>query len=281
MLRAPWRLLGFALIALAAMWTLQFLAAVLQPLADIPPGDPRVLVASFTILSLSLLIAHVVMVRLIDRRDWTWVGLGQQHVAPRPLLLHSILGIVAIGVPTLLLLLVGWFRLEPQPGGSTAWAIFALSTLALLAPAALFEELLFRGYPFAVLREAVGVQATVAVTSVVFALMHFQNPGAGLLPLFVVVLAGVWLAAVLLVTGSLVAAWLAHLAWNWALVGLLHAPVSGFRMAVPGYRLVDAGPEWATGGIWGPEGSIFAALCLALLSWYLFRLWRNRGELAA
>ncbi len=281
MLRAPWRLIAFALVAVAAMWTLQFIAGMLRPVVDIAPGDPRVLVATFTILSLSLLAAHYVMLRLIDRRSWSWAGLGAEHAEPKPLLVHSAIGMAAILFPSLLLLATGWLRWDPEPGGSAAWMIFALSTLALLAPAALFEELLFRGYPFAVLREAVGWKATVVVTSALFALLHFQNPGAGALPLLVVFLAGLWLAAVLLLTGSLFAAWLAHLAWNWTLVGILHAPVSGFRMEVPSYRMRAAGPDWATGGMWGPEGGVFAALCLAAVSWYLFRLWRTRGEMTA
>jgi uncharacterized protein len=163
-----------------------------------------------------------------------------------------------------------------EEGGTAEWLMFAISTLALLAPAALFEELLFRGYPFAVLRETLGWRTTVLITSVLFALVHYDNPGAGVLPLLVVFLAGVWLAMVLLVTGSLVAATLAHLAWNWTLVGLLHAPVSGLRLSPPAYRTADAGPDWATGGIWGPEGGVFALLGLMVVTWYLFRLWQQR-----
>lgn len=275
-LRAPWRLLAFAAIALVVMFALQFLDTALRPLSDIPPGDPLVLVASFSILAISLLAAHAVMLKLVDRKPWAWVGLGGEHAEPKPLLAQSVLGVAAIGVPAMLLLAIGWLRFELGPGGTAEWVVFAISMLALLAPSALFEELLFRGYPFAVLREAVGWKGTVLVTSVLFSLVHFENPGAGPLPLLVVFLAGVWLAAVLLATGSLFAAWLAHLAWNWTLVGLLHAPVSGFHVPPPAYQTVNAGPVWATGGVWGPEGGVFAALGLIAVTWYLLTLWRRR-----
>ena len=39
-----------------------------------------------------------------------------------------------------------------------------------------------------------------------------------------------------------------------------HAPVSGIRFDAPDYRTIEQGPEWLTGGQWGPEGGIAAAL---------------------
>jgi uncharacterized protein len=277
-LRAPWRLLGFFATAVAAMWVLQFLVSLSGQLTDLHPTGPQVLMITSAILALSLLAAHAVMLRLVERRPWSEVGLGPAHFRMRPLVVHSAIGALAIGLPALVLIAIGWLRLESAPGGMADWLVFALATLALLAFPALYEELLFRGYAFAVLREAIGWRSSLLVTSLFFSMLHVTNPGAGVLPLFVVFLAGVWLALVLLATGSLVAAWLAHLAWNWALVGLVHAPVSGFRIPPPVYRAADAGPEWATGGSWGPEGGALAALCLAVVSMYLFRLWRrSRG----
>ena len=61
-------------------------------------------------------------------------------------------------------------------------------------------------------------------------------------------------------TKSLYAAWMAHFAWNWTMAVVFHTAVSGYPMEAPGYRYVDAGPDWATGGDWGPEGGIPAAL---------------------
>ena len=50
------------------------------------------------------------------------------------------------------------------------------------------------------------------------------------------------------------AAWAAHFAWNWTMAVVFHVAVSGLPLESPGYRYVDAGPDWATGGSWGPEG---------------------------
>jgi hypothetical protein len=87
------------------------------------------------------------------------------------------------------------------------------------------------------------------------------------------------LGSIVVATNSLYAATAAHLAWNWVMAGVLHAPVSGFGVATPDYRLVDAGPDWVTGGSWGPEAGIGAALGMGGVLVYLYaRRARPRGE---
>jgi hypothetical protein len=51
-----------------------------------------------------------------------------------------------------------------------------------------------------------------------------------------------------------------HFAWNWTMAVVFHTAVSGYPLESPGYRYVDAGPDWATGGAWGPEGGIPAGI---------------------
>jgi hypothetical protein len=63
-------------------------------------------------------------------------------------------------------------------------------------------------------------------------------------------------------TGSLPAAWGAHLAWNWIMAAVLHVPVSGLPFDTPGYRAVLQGPAWLTGGGWGPEGGAVALVVM-------------------
>jgi hypothetical protein len=47
-------------------------------------------------------------------------------------------------------------------------------------------------------------------------------------------------------------------------------------MTAPNYRIVDAGPDWLTGGPWGPEGGAAAMLGMAVAFIYLQR--RPRRE---
>ena len=159
-----------------------------------------------------------------------------------------------------------------------------LLSVAVLAPAALTEELLVRGYPFTVLRQTWGWPAATAITSVVFGLLHLGNPGVTPLAIANVMAAGVFLAGIRVVTGSLAAAWAAHFAWNWTMSAGFHTAVSGLPFGTPDYRLVDTGPDWLSGGSWGPEGGVIAAVGMigtfAGLTWVTGRT-RRAGRLSA
>lgn len=255
-LRAPIRLVlyGLAVVVMFQVAT-AFLYPVLLPLARLFTPAPSL--AGWLNLAGVALATWLCLVR-VEGRPWRDLGLGAAAARPGVLALGTLLGALAIGVPTVVLLALGQLRAEPMPDGS--WWGAAAALLVTLAPSALFEELLVRGYPFQVLRESAGAPAAVLLTSVVFGVLHLQNPGADLRSAALVTLAGIFLAGVVLATGSLWAAFTAHLAWNWTLAGGLHALVSGLSFAAPDYRVVDAGPDWLTGGVWGPEGGAGAGV---------------------
>ena len=258
-LRAPWRLLVFLAAALVGMYLAFNLA---YPLVAGPAwffARWRLELASWLTV-LALVLAHLAAFRWAGG-DWAAVGLARRDLRPRAVLPAALAGALAIALPALLLLAIGWLRGDPAPDGSSL--AHALRLLVVLAPAALWEELLFRGYAFAVVRDAAGEGAALLLSAGTFGLLHLQNAGANLQAVGQVVLAGVWLGGVLLATGSLWAAWAAHLAWNWTMAALLHAPVSGIGFAAPDWRLADAGPDWATGGAWGPEAGLGATLGMA------------------
>jgi uncharacterized protein len=200
----------------------------------------------------------VIMVRWVDRRPWRDVWLDPAAAKPRSLLEGYLLGVLAIGIPSVALIAAGWLAIEPSADGSWTGAALRLSTLLLVA--ALAEELAFRGYLLAVLRESLGSIPALALTSVAFGYVHISNPGSSLRALAIVMLAGLFLGGVVVVTRSLYAAWMAHFSWNWTMAVLLHIPVSGLATETPDYRTLDAGPDWVTGGAWGPEGGVGAAL---------------------
>ena len=58
-----------------------------------------------------------------------------------------------------------------------------------------------------------------------------------------------------------------------------HASVSGMRFQAPDYRTVERGPDWLTGGPWGPEGGLVAAAAMLTGLAYLYRTrLQRRGE---
>jgi len=204
------------------------------------------------------LLVHAAALRWIDRRPWSYVGLDRSAASPRLLVIGWLLGAVPIAAVSLLLMAVGWLKVVPALPGSWLEAAARMSMLLLFA--AFLEELLSRGYIFATLREWLGTPVAVGLTSIVFGLLHGDNPGANPLPLILVTIGGVNLAVVLVVTRSLYAAWMAHWAWNWVMAVLFHVQVSGIFIPRPDYKTIELGPDWLTGGAWGPEGSVLAGI---------------------
>jgi membrane protease YdiL (CAAX protease family) len=161
--------------------------------------------------------------------------------------------------------------------GRNEWTVVQWSAAA--AAVAFREELLFRGVIQRVSEERLGSWLALVFASAWFGLEHADNPNAGLFDGFMLALfGGVLLGGCYLATRRL---WLAigvHAAWNFVEGGVFGTPVSGY--AIPGVlRSYLSGPEWLTGGIFGPESStVTLAVCTAASTALLVVAWR-RGHL--
>jgi membrane protease YdiL (CAAX protease family) len=278
-LRAPWRLSFWLVATLVGVYISVEVARVLRF------ESTRAAFLTDWMPALGVLAGTALSLRVVDRRPWSAIGLGRRDLRARPVLMGLMLGALAIGLACGLLLLSGWLRPESS-SAQVGVARFIAATTWPIVPAALAEELVFRGYAFGVIRDSLGWPWALASTSVLFGAVHLTNfrvlhIPVSWEPIALVMLAGCFLGAVLLVTGSLYAAWAAHAAWNWTLAVVVHAAVSGIPFGAPGYRIVDAGPDWATGGAWGPEGGAAAAVGMGLGLAFLVARRRRRGELAA
>jgi len=225
---------------------------------------------------LGALIATAVCIKWVDGKSWDYVWLGRASIKPKLLAQSALLGAAAIALPSLILLFAGELRAVPSVDGS--WLGAAGLTFANLLPSAAGEELVVRGYLFAVMRDSMGWRRTIVVTSIVFGLLHLNNPGADAESIGLVILAGFFLGSVLVATRSLYAAIVVHFAWNWVMAAGLHTPVSGIPILAPDYRIVDAGPDWLTGGAWGPEGGLAAALSMFIVVIYIYTRHLRRME---
>ena len=224
------------------------------------------------------LAATAIMLRSIDRRPWADVGMSRAALRGRALAVGWIVGAGTNALACASLLAVALLQFMPAAAGEDgSWMGAALRVTLVLVPAALGEEIVCRGYLLTVIRDAVGTRGAVVLTSLLFGLLHLPNPGATPASVLVVILAGLLLATVRIRFDSLYAAWMTHLAWNWTMAVPFHALVSGIRFEAPGYRAVATEPAWLSGGEWGPEGGMFAAVGLSLGLGY-FYLRRGRKE---
>ena len=138
------------------------------------------------------------------------------------------------------------------------WTDFVEIVMSAGLVAGFMEELLMRGIVFRWMEEFAGSWAALAVSSLVFGLLHMGNQHATLFSsLAIAVEAGILLGGAYMLTRSL---WLAigiHAGWNVTQGFIYDVPVSGNAwQGMVEARL--AGPELLTGGAFGLEASVIA-----------------------
>lgn len=154
-----------------------------------------------------------------------------------------------------------------------------LEGVGLYLLVALHEETVFRGYPFQRLIEGTRPWIAQAVFALLFAYVHWDNPGmtggTRVWATLNIGLAALLLGLCYLKTHSLAAPIGLHLGWNWAQGSLLGFGVSG-TTSTPGLwtPVFHGQPDWLTGGSFGLEASLpCALLCSGAI--VLLALWKG------
>jgi uncharacterized protein len=262
-LRSGWRIALFVVMIAAAG------VALRMTLPGYVLGNPAV----GAILAVSLLLlASWVMTRFFNRKPLAAIGFWFHDRTFRELGLGMLLGFVMMSGIVLVELVLGYIHVAWRGLTlSEAAGVVAVSVLIFVL-AALVEELLFRGYAFQTLMQMITFAPAVLVMSLLFGLGHVFNPHATLLSTANVVLAGVWLSFAYLKTRGL---WLPlglHFAWNFTQTTIYAFPTSGLVFEDRKLWILEqTGPDWITGGAFGPEGGVLATLVLLLGTWYVLK----------
>jgi membrane protease YdiL (CAAX protease family) len=155
----------------------------------------------------------------------------------------------------------------------------ALGLVGLMAAAAVTEELIFRGVLFRIVEERTGTWLALALTGILFGLIHLANADATLWGAIAIAIeAGGMLAAAYAATRSL---WLPiglHFGWNFAAAGIFGTAVSGTGEPQGLLDAVTSGPLLLTGGAFGPEASAYSVVFGLILTIVFMRLARRRGR---
>lgn len=210
----------------------------------------------------SLLVSWL-MLRFLEGRRLSHIGLGLDPGWGVALGLGSAVGVLAIGSMTGVFLLVGGLHFVPAalPPPESATALLRFTPVLLLA--AFSEEVMFRGYPFQLLVEGTGRYLAVGGTSLLFGLMHLGNPAADALSTTNTVLAGILFCVAYLQAESLWYAIGMHFSWNWTMAAIGYQ-VSGLDMPSLGWvAVVPPDLVWLHGGNYGPEGGV---VCVVMLT---------------
>lgn len=209
-------------------------------------------------------VASRLAIRIADRGTWKLGFGGGLRRATRELTFGVALASALILLSHGLILLTTGLR--HGIGGGIDWG----EILILFIPAAIHEEVLFRGYAFQKL-VSWNRWGGVAVGSLVFGLLHLSNDGLTTLSILNLFMAGALLSLAYLVFERL---WLPiglHVWWNVLSGPLLGHEVSGLELDSSLLSTYDPGPVLLTGGPFGIEGSLWTLLMEAI--GILFLLW--------
>ena len=147
-----------------------------------------------------------------------------------------------------------------------------------LIAAAIFEEILFRGYVLQTIERVSNTKTAVIISSLLFGAAHINNFQPDV-PLFNQIAscaalgldAGLLFSAAYLYTRRL---WLAaglHAFWNIFEGPVFGTPVSAYNFGIPLITGRLQGPPLLTGGVFGPEASIVEVTVCLLLAWAIWK----------
>lgn len=270
-LRAGWRIAIFALLFIA--FSIGGQIALRALLGGFPKGSPLI----FPVLAISATAAVLICRRFLDRASFASLGLAWSRVAAKDLAVGFTLSGLMAGTFVILAIgmgLIGDFR--PNPAVIEIIASAMLTALMTTILVGYWEELVMRGYVLQNMADGLGLRLAVLFSCVIYGLLHAANPHASLLSSAIIVLFGYLRIYGYLTTGEL---WLSigmHVGWNFFQASVFGFAASGQQEEETLFVHSSTGPDWLTGGNFGPEASILIipVLCAGLL---LMRAWSNSG----
>ncbi len=290
-LRAGWRILVFLLVFFSLAILLQF--GIKAWAGGVPKTSPYLRNAILILLTATAAtLAVPIARRYLDKKTFASLGLRAGGRAGGDLAFGFLLsGAMAAAFLGLLALTglgsvegLAW-NVEPQDAAAFgALAIYlakiSLGSLAffLLMDVVVgwWEELVFRGYLFQNLVEGLRLPGAILLSCVLYGILHAANPNAGLISTLLIMGFGYLRIYGYLLTGQL---WLSmgmHVGWNYFQGHIFGFAASG--QDTPSLFVLQLrGPDWLSGGDFGPEGSllvipILGLACLAMRWWSAGRL---------
>lgn len=279
--------LGSQLFALPIVFML-FLAGIIPITEESTLTQPPLV--SGLALSLQLIVAFGAMILCI----WLWVRFYEQRSFTtlgfepgRILFLYGrglLIGLAAFAATVGLMALLGYIAIEDSDPAQVGLAALG-GVVIVFFPGWLIqgaaEEIFTRGWMLPTLSARYRVWVGLLISSLFFAFMHALNPNLSILATINLALYGLFGALYALREESLWGICAFHSIWNWAQGNLFGLQVSG-QMVSGGmiFNLVETGPDWLTGGAFGPEGGLITTIVL-LLSIAIIWWWPITGQRVA
>jgi uncharacterized protein len=266
------RIVLATVLVVAAVAAVQVVVKLLRGVLSLGGAVPALYYLAYLVAS--VLVCYFVYrayVRLVEKRPVSELSGAR---APRELGIGAAIGLGLVAVVVGTLWVLGYYRIA----STNALAVLFVS-LANDGAGAFVEEVVLRGIVFRITEERLGTWVALAISVVLFALLHLlASPNATVTSIVVVgVEGGVLLSSAYVLTRRL---WLAigiHFGWDFSQDALFGVG-KGAKGLVEGDL---SGPAWLTGGSAGIEGSVVALLLCAGVGAYLLVRAGREGKLLA
>jgi uncharacterized protein len=277
-IRPGWRALLYLLLSTMGSAFLIFIhLAITVRIVPSAVNFPRLSpLAPYAMTCVAAVAAAYIMLRYFDDRPLGMLGYSIHNRAGLEILQGMLLGFFMVSCLTGIEWAAGF--------ASFSWVGFDARRLTSLfsfylvffSVSSAMEELLTRGYAFQALVQGIGKIGAVGISAIVFSLAHLNNPHVDVTALLNTILAGVWLSLAYLKTRSLWLPTSLHMTWNLSLGFICGYPVSGAFVPDSMLKLSQRGPEWVTGGPYGPESGVLSTGILLAATLLLLRSKRIR-----
>jgi membrane protease YdiL (CAAX protease family) len=267
------RIVIFAATTAALVFVLRLLAASLGWTARSAPAAAHV-AALLLVGVLPAVATYLFLCRAIERR-WP-AELAWRRIVPDGVV-GTLAGVALISAVVAVLWLAGSYRVTGTNGEARWWMWLLAGGLVT----GVVEEIAMRGVLFHISEEGLGTWSALALSSLVFGIVHLGNPNATAWSAIAIAIeAGLLLGLVYHVWRSLPLCIGVHMGWNMAQGPLYGVPVSG--SATPSWLIATReGPAWLTGGEFGAEASVVAVAISLGCSLVLVALALRRHSIVA
>jgi membrane protease YdiL (CAAX protease family) len=217
--------------------------------------------------------AYWAYVHYMEKREMTELGRAN---AFQEFGLGSLIGFGLFSLVIAILWLLGFYRVN----GVDFVLLSFIGALVGALTSDFIQELIFRAILYRITEEWLGTWWAVAISAILFGLIHLSSKGATIFSAISVALqAGVLLAAAYALTHRLWMALGIHMMWDFANDGVFGVGVAG-QSGASLKGLLQAslkGPDLITGGTLGVEASVVSLVITLIAGILLFRIAYQKG----
>ena len=227
--------------------------------------------------TIAIIITSVLYCKLFEKRNIATMGIRKKDAVPE-YALGLVIGLGMFALSVLLSFAFGASKTGINSSISIGYIILFFFAFVVQAAA---EEFLLRGFFMVSLSRDYAPAIAVAISSIVFAILHIGNDGFGIVAFINIFLFGAFLGIYVFKRGDLWGACAIHTAWNFAQGNIFGVSVSGMKI-LPSVCTteIDTSKKILNGGTFGLEGGLCVTMVILIATIVVISLKTKKSALS-